>query len=53
MNTLEIKSFKFHKNFVGTYRGLSVIQTRRKLKRYYTHSEQNAIIRYLTTNNII
>jgi hypothetical protein len=53
MNTIEIKSFKFHKTFVETYRGLDTIQTRRKLKRYYTRSEQDAIIRYLKENEII
>ena len=51
--TVEVGPFKFHKSFVDTYRGLDIIQTRRKLKIWYTRSSQDLIIRYLKNNNII
>ena len=47
-STIEIGKFKFHISFSDKYKGLNVIQTRRKLKGYgYTKSEQDQIIHYL------
>jgi hypothetical protein len=43
----------FHKSFIKTYNGLSIINTRRKLKVWYTKSQQNQIIHYLKDKNII
>jgi hypothetical protein len=51
--SIVIKGFVFHESFVKTYKGLGTIQARRKLKQYYTHSDQDAIIRYLKENGII
>jgi hypothetical protein len=33
--------------------GMTVIEARRKLKKYYTKGEQNEILHYLKTNNIL
>lgn len=41
-----IGPFVFHESFVKTYKGLDVIKMRRKLKNYYTRSQQDMIIHY-------
>lgn len=43
----------FHKSFIKTYKGKSLINTRRFLKKYYTKSQQNQIISYLKGKGII
>ena len=43
----------FHMSFARTYRGMSVINTRRKLKVYYTSSQQDRIIKYLKDKKLI
>ena len=53
MNTVCIGRFKFYHTFIESYRGLNVVQVRRKLKKYYTKSEQNLIISYLKRERIL
>jgi len=45
--------YVFYKTFIETYRGLGIVNTRRKLKKYYTKSMQNRIISYLKTKQIL
>jgi len=45
--------FCFHKSFVKTFKGKTIIQARRVLKMYYTRSQQDEIIHYLKIKNII
>ena len=52
-NTVNIGRFKFYYNFVDSYRGLNIVQARRKLKKYYTKSEQDLIISYLKAERIL
>jgi hypothetical protein len=52
-NNVIIGNFVFHKSFVNTYKGMTKIQARRKLKEYYTRSAQNRIIHYLSENRIL
>lgn len=52
-NSIIIGSLIFHKSFVDNYRGMTKIQARRKLKKHYTRSPQNQIIRYLSENKIL
>ena len=51
--TVDIGRFKFYYTFVESYRGLDVVQARRKLKKHYTKSEQNIIISYLKKERIL
>lgn len=53
MITVCIGRFKFYYTFIETYRGLNVVQARRKLKNHYTKSEQNLIISYLKRERIL
>ena len=53
MNTVQIGRFKFYYKFVDTYKNLNIIQVRRKLKKYYTKSEQNMIISYLKSVGVL
>lgn len=39
--------FVFHITFGENYRNYTVIEARRKLKRWYTKSQQDDILRYL------
>lgn len=48
-----IGPFCFHKKFVENYRGLTVVQTRRKMKPHYTRAGQDLIIRWLKENRIL
>ena len=52
-NIIFPNGFVFHRFFIHSYKGLNTIQTRRKLKGYYTHSTQDQIIRYLKEKGII
>lgn len=52
-NVIINDTFVFYKTFIETYRGLTVIEARRKLKKYYTHSMQDIIIRYLKEKGAI
>jgi len=45
--------FVFHYSFAEAYRNYSTIETRRKLKKYYTKSQQNDIIHYLKEQKYI
>jgi|APGre2960657373_1045057.scaffolds.fasta_scaffold537722_1 hypothetical protein len=45
--------FVFYITFGQNYAGMTLIEARRKLKKYYTKSEQNDILHYLKTNNIL
>lgn len=51
--TIEIGKFKFHKSFINSYKNLNIVQVRRKLKIWYTKSEQDEIIHYLKENKLI
>lgn len=42
----------FHKSFSKKYDGMTYIQVRRILKKYYTHSQQDDIIHYLKKRHI-
>lgn len=43
----------FHKSFVNTYKGLDVVNCRRKLSKYYHKGMQDRIIRYLKEQGLI
>ena len=43
----------FHKSFVKTYKGMNVIQARRKLKIYYHKHMQDVILHYLKEKGLI
>lgn len=45
--------YVFHKCFVNAYKGMYIVQVRRKLKVYYTKSMQNTIIHYLKDKGLI
>ena len=45
-----IGRFVFYNGFTSTYNRMNIVQVRRKLKPFYTKSEQDQIIRYLKTN---
>ncbi len=45
--------FVFHKSFLNTYRGMNTIQVRQKIKKYYTHGQQDVIIRVLKAKQVI
>lgn len=47
------RRFIFHTSFAHNYAGLTTIEARRKLKQRYTKGEQNDILYYLKTNNIL
>jgi len=47
------RRFVFHITFSENYAGMTIIEARRKLKKYYTKGEQDEIIHYLKTNNIL
>ena len=44
---------RFHESFINSYKGMSIPECRRKLKNYYSKSDQNAIISFLKHNNYI
>ena len=46
-------TFVFYKTFIESYRGLTVVQARRKLKSFYTRSMQDLIIRFLKEKGAI
>jgi hypothetical protein len=52
-NVVFPNGYNFHKSFIESYRGLSLVNTRRKLKLSYSKSMQNTIISYLKTKNIL
>lgn len=52
-NVIFPQGFVFYKGFINTYRGMTVIQARRKLKFSYHRSMQDEIIRYLKQKGII
>jgi hypothetical protein len=52
-NVIFPQEFIFYKGFVNTYKGMTVIQARRKLKNYYHRSMQDEIIRYLKQKGVI
>lgn len=52
-NNIQIGNFNFHPSFVKAYKGLTIIQARRKMKRYYTRSEQSLILRWLKNNGFL
>jgi hypothetical protein len=43
----------FHISFAESYKGMTIINTRRKLKTFYTKKAQNLIIHYLKDINYI
>jgi hypothetical protein len=43
----------FHKSFTRSYVGLTVINARRKLSKYYTHGQQDMILRYLKSKGLL
>lgn len=43
----------FHKSFINSYRGLDVVNCRRKLSKYYHKGMQDKIIRYLKSEGYI
>ena len=45
--------FVFHCSFGESYRNYSIIKARQKLKRSYTHSQQDDIIHYLKEQKYI
>lgn len=45
--------FIFYRNFGRSYQNRTIINARRKLKQYYTKSQQNDIIRYLREHKYI
>ncbi len=47
------RRFVFHITFGQSYANMTLIEARRKLKKYYTKGEQNDILHYLKTNNIL
>lgn len=53
INVVFSRGYCFHKDFINSYRGLTTVQARRKLKRSYTRSMQDDIIRYLKSKGII
>ena len=53
MNTVQIGRFNFYYKFVDSYKNLDVVQARRKLKKYYTKSEQDMIISYLKSVGVL
>lgn len=46
-------NFIFHCRFAESYKNYSIIEARRKLKKYYTKSQQNDIIHYLKQHKYI
>jgi hypothetical protein len=46
-------NFIFHCNFGNTYYNYSIVRARRKLKTYYTRSQQDDIIHYLKEQKYI
>ncbi len=52
-DSIHIKGLVFHKSFVNTYKGMTLINARRELKRWYTKSQQDAILKYLKEQKII
>jgi hypothetical protein len=43
----------FHKSFVKRFEGKNIVETRRLLKRNYTHSQQDDIIAFLKHKRVI
>ena len=45
--------FIFHKLFRRTYAGMTIPQARAKMRKRYTHSQQDEIIHYLKEQNLL
>jgi hypothetical protein len=50
-NILFDSKFVFHKSFINSYKGMDIVNLRRKLKKYYNHSMQDIIIKYIKSKN--
>ena len=45
--------FVFHKSFRKTYSGMTIPQARFKMRKRYTHSQQDELIHYLKEQNLL
>ena len=45
--------FLFHNSFINSYRGLDIVNLRRKLRNYYTNSMQDNIMKYIKSKKVI
>jgi hypothetical protein len=43
----------FHRSFAQRYYGLSIVSARQKAKKWHTHAQQDEIIHYLKSKNLI
>jgi hypothetical protein len=43
----------FHKSFSEKYNGMTYIQARTTLRKYYTHGQQDSIIHYLKKSGVV